>query len=74
MITTSRLNEKLLRQQISIFDVLKREMYMVNKEDPRVLRTRQLIREAFSILLQKKGFDTITVKDIAQIASLLCPL
>ena len=70
MITTSRLNEKLLKQQISIFDVLKREMYMVNKEDPRVLRTRQLIREAFSILLQKKGFDAITIKDIAQRAAI----
>ena len=43
---------------------------MVNHDDPRVLRTRQLIKEAFSILLQKKGFDTITVKDIAQIASI----
>ena len=39
---------------------------MVNKDDPRVLRTRQLIKEAFSILLQKKGFDAITIKDIAQ--------
>jgi len=39
---------------------------MVNKNDPRVLRTRQLIKEAFSVLLQKKGFDAITIKDIAQ--------
>ncbi|AQR94465.1 TetR/AcrR family transcriptional regulator [Clostridium saccharoperbutylacetonicum] len=39
---------------------------MVNKEDPRVLRTRQLIRESFSFLLHKKGFDAITIKDIAQ--------
>ncbi|KGK89210.1 TetR/AcrR family transcriptional regulator [Clostridium sp. HMP27] len=43
---------------------------MVNKEDPRVLRTRQLIREAFSTLLQKKEFDAITIKDIAQRASI----
>ncbi|MBL4931834.1 TetR/AcrR family transcriptional regulator [Clostridium paridis] len=43
---------------------------MVNQEDPRVLRTRQLIREAFSILLQKKGFDAITIKDIAEKASI----
>ncbi|MZK50928.1 TetR/AcrR family transcriptional regulator [Clostridium beijerinckii] len=43
---------------------------MVNQDDPRVLRTRQLIREAFSDLLQKKGFDSITVKDIAQKASI----
>lgn len=40
-------------------------MDMVNQEDPRVLRTRQLIRVAFSDLLQKKGFDAITIKDIA---------
>lgn len=66
MITTSRLNEKLLRQHILIFDVLERKIYMVNQEDPRVLRTRQLIREAFSILLQKKEFDAITIKDISQ--------
>ncbi|MDD7793470.1 TetR/AcrR family transcriptional regulator [Clostridium sp. 'White wine YQ'] len=43
---------------------------MVNQEDPRVLRTRQLIRDAFSILLQKKGFDAITIKDIAERASI----
>ncbi len=43
---------------------------MINQDDPRVLRTRQLIREAFSALLQKKGFDAITIKDIAQKASI----
>ncbi|GFZ30069.1 hypothetical protein CSC2_05950 [Clostridium zeae] len=43
---------------------------MVNQEDPRVLRTRQLIKEAFSTLLQKKGFDSITIKDIAEKASI----
>src|SRR5471030_1934369 len=43
---------------------------MVNPDDPRVLRTRQLIKEAFSILLQKKGFDAITIKDIAQKAAI----
>ncbi|WP_315070114.1 TetR/AcrR family transcriptional regulator [uncultured Clostridium sp.] len=43
---------------------------MINQDDPRVLRTRQLIREAFSTLLQKKGFDAITIKDIAQKASI----
>jgi AcrR family transcriptional regulator len=43
---------------------------MINQDDPRVLRTRQLIREAFSVLLQKKGFDTITIKDIAQKAAI----
>lgn len=43
---------------------------MVNQEDPRVLRTRQLIREAFRELLQNKGFDAITIKDIAQRATI----
>lgn len=43
---------------------------MVNQDDPRVLRTRQLIKEAFSALLQKKGFDAITIKDIAQEAAI----
>ena len=43
---------------------------MVNQDDPRVLRTRQLIREAFRVLLQKKEFDAITIKDIAQRATI----
>ncbi|KWX69711.1 HTH-type dhaKLM operon transcriptional activator DhaS [compost metagenome] len=43
---------------------------MVNQEDPRVVRTRQLIREAFRELLQHKGFDAITIKDIAQRATI----
>lgn len=43
---------------------------MVNQQDPRVLRTRQLIREAFRELLQKKDFDSITINDIAQRATI----
>ncbi|MBD3917368.1 TetR/AcrR family transcriptional regulator [Paenibacillus sp. PR3] len=43
---------------------------MVNLEDPRVLRTRQLIRGAFRDLLLRKGFDAITIKDIAQKATI----
>jgi AcrR family transcriptional regulator len=43
---------------------------MVNQQDPRVLRTRQLIREAFRDLLRNKGFDSITIKDIAQKATI----
>ncbi|MEK3917823.1 TetR/AcrR family transcriptional regulator [Paenibacillus sp. FSL H7-0331] len=43
---------------------------MVNQEDPRVLRTRQLIRAAFRDLLRRKGFDAITIKDIAQKATI----
>jgi AcrR family transcriptional regulator len=43
---------------------------MVNQEDPRVLRTRQLNRAAFRDLLRRKGFDAITIKDIAQKATI----
>ncbi|MFD2370076.1 TetR/AcrR family transcriptional regulator [Brevibacillus sp. GCM10020057] len=34
-----------------------------------MLRTRQLIREAFRDLLHSTGFDAITIKDIAQKAT-----
>jgi len=70
MIATSRLIEKLLKQQIFLFDALERVTDMIKQDDPRVLRTRQLIREAFSVLLQKKEFDAITIKDIAQRATI----
>lgn len=43
---------------------------MVNQEDPRVLRTRQLIRQAFRNLLFSTGFDAMTIKDIAQHATI----
>lgn len=43
---------------------------MVNQQDPRVLRTRQFIKEAFRELLQSKGFDSITIYDIAQKATI----
>lgn len=43
---------------------------MVNQQDPRVLRTRQLIREAFRELLRKKDFYSITINDIAQRATI----
>lgn len=43
---------------------------MVNQDDPRVLRTRQIIRDAFKALLKTKGFDAITIKDIAQKATI----
>lgn len=43
---------------------------MVNQEDPRVLRTRQLVRASFRDLLRRKGFDAITIKDIAQKATI----
>lgn len=43
---------------------------MVNQQDPRVLRTQQLIREAFKELLQSKGFGSLTINDIAQRATI----
>ena len=43
---------------------------MLKQEDPRVVRTRQLIREAFRELLQHKGFDAMTIKDIAERATI----
>src|ERR1700690_1925078 len=36
------------------------------KEDPRVKRTRLLLEQAFMVVLKEKGFQTITVQDIAQ--------
>lgn len=50
--------------------MFRRRLDMVNSHDPRVLRTRQLITEAFRALLQKKGFDSITINDIAQKATI----
>ncbi|MDX8364639.1 TetR/AcrR family transcriptional regulator [Cytobacillus sp. IB215665] len=38
---------------------------MANKEDLRITRTRKLIGEAFLKLLQQKGFDSITIQNIA---------
>jgi len=43
---------------------------MANRQDPRVLRTRQLIKDAFRDLLRTKGFDSITINDIAQRATI----
>ena len=34
--------------------------------DPRVRRTRQMLHEAFKTLLAEKGFESITVQDIAE--------
>jgi AcrR family transcriptional regulator len=38
--------------------------------DPRIRRTRQLLQEALSSLMQTKGFDEISVQDISEIATL----
>jgi AcrR family transcriptional regulator len=40
------------------------------KLDPRVIRTRQLLRDALVSLIAEKGFDAITVQDIADRATL----
>lgn len=40
-----------------------------NEADPRVIRTRQLLQDAFAALLQEKDFESITVRDIAERAT-----
>jgi len=40
-----------------------------SETDPRVKRTRQLIQDAFTSLMREKEFDDITVKDIAERAT-----
>ncbi len=42
----------------------------LKKLDPRVVRTRQLLRDALVSLIAEKGFDAITVQDIADRATL----
>ncbi|UYZ37162.1 TetR/AcrR family transcriptional regulator [Clostridium beijerinckii] len=42
----------------------------VNINNPRVKRTRDLIINAFISLITKKGFDSITVKDITTVATI----
>jgi AcrR family transcriptional regulator len=42
----------------------------VKKLDPRVIRTRQLLRDALVSLIAEKGFDAITVQDIVDRATL----
>src|SRR5512139_755400 len=40
------------------------------KVDPRVVRTRQMLRDALVSLIEEKGFEAITVQDIADRAGL----
>ncbi len=40
------------------------------KLDPRVVRTRQMLRDALVSLIEEKGFDAITVQDIVDRAEL----
>ena len=42
----------------------------LEKLDPRVIRTRQLLRDALVSLIAEKGFDATTVQDIADRATL----
>ncbi|MBO8142301.1 MAG: TetR/AcrR family transcriptional regulator [Firmicutes bacterium] len=42
---------------------------MSGKVDPRILRTRKLIMDAFIELATKKDFKDITIKDIASVAT-----
>lgn len=42
----------------------------INKTDPRVIRTRQLIQDAFITLSKEKDFNTITVRDITERATI----
>lgn len=42
----------------------------LKKLDPRVVRTRQMFRDALVSLIAEKGFDAITVQDIADRATL----
>jgi AcrR family transcriptional regulator len=43
---------------------------MANQNDPRVLRTRRLIQDAFLELIQKRDFEDITIADIAEKATI----
>jgi AcrR family transcriptional regulator len=40
-----------------------------NKDDPRVKRTRQLLKDAFISLVQEKDFESITIRDITEKAT-----
>jgi AcrR family transcriptional regulator len=40
------------------------------REDPRIARTRKLIRDALSALLEQQAFSDISVQDIAEVATI----
>ncbi|MEC0209004.1 TetR/AcrR family transcriptional regulator [Paenibacillus ehimensis] len=40
-----------------------------NEADPRVIRTRWLLQDAFASLIQEKNFESITVRDITERAT-----
>ncbi len=43
---------------------------MINSNDPRVKRTKQLIQQTFFELMNEKGFDAVTIQDIANRATI----
>jgi AcrR family transcriptional regulator len=38
---------------------------MLKKTDLRVIRTKKMIKESFIDLIQEKGYESITIRDIA---------
>lgn len=50
--------------------MLVREAQQTSKEDPRVLRTRKLLTQALNELLREKSFQSITVSEITERATL----
>ena len=49
---------------------LRKMSVAINSSDPRVRRTRQLLHEAFALLLTKKTFSEISVQDVTEAATL----
>jgi len=45
-------------------------MTSLDKQDRRVTKTRQEIKEAFIALMQEKGFDALTVRDLTERANI----
>lgn len=45
-------------------------MLKIKKVDPRVVRTRQLLRDALISLIDERGFDSVSVQDIAERATI----
>ncbi|MDQ0195320.1 TetR family transcriptional regulator [Paenibacillus wynnii] len=43
---------------------------IINENDPRVKRSKQLIKDAFTKLMMERDFESITVKDITELATI----
>src|SRR5687767_9828388 len=51
--------------------LINEEIFMArDRLDPRVVRTRQMLREAFMALIAERGFETVTIQDITERATL----